>query len=150
MKLEDDFKEILRYAHMWNWYPDLSLMQDIYNQFDNSFSVLTPFAYCYLEEVIRSTTSEYGRDFLDKNGKPKRRRLGISLIELAQKENSGNKEYVNLLEKIKDYYKPSTPLDNGNNRNSVDHGYMHPRFWTKESFEILIHDIAILSKYSKF
>lgn len=150
MKLEDDFKEILRYAHMWNWYPDLSLMQDIYNQFDNSFSVLTPFAYCYLEELIRSTTSEYGRDFLDKNGKPKRRRLGISLIELAQKENSGNKEYVNLLEKIKDYYKLSTPLDNGNNRNSVDHGYMHPRFWTKESFETLIHDIAILSKYSKF
>lgn len=61
-----------------------------------------------------------------------------------------NKEYVNLLEKIKDYYKQSTPLDNGNNRNSVDHGYMHPRFWTKESFETLIHDIAILSKYSKF
>lgn len=150
MKLEDDFKEILKYAHMWNWYPDLSLMQDIYNQFDNSFSVLTPFAYCYLEELIRLTTSEYGRDLLDKNGKPKRRRLGLSLIELAQKENSGNKEYVNLLEKIKDYYKQSTPLDNGNNRNSVDHGYMHPRFWTKELFETLIHDIAILSKYSKF
>ena len=150
MNINDDFKEILDYAHMWNWAPDISLMQEIYNKFDNSYSILTPFAYCYLEELIRSTTSEYGREFLDKDGKPKMRKLGITLIKLAQDENKNNTEYIKLLDEVKEYYKQSTPLDSGNNRNSVDHGYMHPRFWTQESFEKLIHDIARLSKYSKF
>lgn len=150
MNINDEFKEILDYAHMWNWTPDISLMQEIYNKFDNSYSILTPFAYCYLEELIRSTTSEYGREFLDKDGKPKMRKLGIALIKLAQDENKNNTEYIKLLDEVKEYYKQSTPLDSGNNRNSVDHGYMHPRFWTQESFEKLIHDIARLSKYSKF
>lgn len=150
MNINDDFKEILDYAHMWNWAPDISLMQEIYNKFDNSYSILTPFAYCYLEELIRTTTSEYGREFLDKDGKPKMRKLGIALIKLAQDENKNNIEYIKLLDEIKEYYKQSTPLDSGNNRNSVDHGYMYPRFWTQESFEKLIHDIARLSKYSKF
>ena len=150
MNINDDFKEILDYAHMWNWAPDISLMQEIYNKFDNSYSILTPFAYCYLEELIRSTTSEYGRELVDKDGKPKMRKLGIGLIKLAQDENKSNTEYIKLLDEIKEYYKQSTPLDSGNNRNSVDHGYMHPRFWTQESFEKLIHDIARLSKYSKF
>lgn len=150
MNINDDFKEILNYTHMWNWAPDISLMQEIYNKFDNSYSILTPFAYCYLEELIRSTTSEYGREFLDKDGKPKMRKLGIALIKLAQDENKNNTEYIKLLDEVKEYYKQSTPLDSGNNRNSVDHGYMHPRFWTQGSFEKLIHDIARLSKYSKF
>lgn len=150
MNINDEFKEILDYAHMWNWAPDISLMQEIYNKFDNSYSILTPFAYCYLEELIRSTTSEYEREFLDKDGKPKMRKLGIALIKLAQDENKNNTEYIKLLDEVKEYYKQSTPLDSGNNRNSVDHGYMHPRFWTQESFEKLIHDIARLSKYSKF
>lgn len=150
MNINDDFKEILDYAHMWNWAPDISLMQEIYNKFDNSYSILTPFAYCFLEELIRSTTSEYGREFLDKDGKPKMRKLGIALIKLAQDENKNNTEYIKLLDEVKEYYKQSTPFDSGNNRNSVDHGYMHPRFWTQESFEKLIHDIARLSKYSKF
>ena len=150
MNLKDDFKEILDYAHMWNWAPDLALMKDIYDIFENSFSILTPFAYSYLEELIRSTTSEYGREFVDKNGKPRKRKSGLALIQLAQTENSENKEYVELLNEIKCYFSFSTSLDSGNNRNSVDHGYMHPRFWTQESFETLIHDIARLSKYSKF
>lgn len=150
MNINDDFKEILDYAHMWNWTPNISLMQEIYNKFDNSYSILTPFAYCYLEELIRSTTSEYGKEFLDKDGKPKMRKLGIALIKLAQNENKNNTEYIKLLHEVKEYYKISTPLDSGNNRNSVDHGYMHPRFWTQESFEKLIHDIARFSKYSKF
>ncbi len=150
MNINDDFKEILDYAHMWNWAPDISLMQEIYNKFDNSYSILTPFAYCYLEELIRSTTSEYGKEFLDKDGKSKMRKLGIGLIKLAQDENKNNTEYIKLLDEVKEYYKQSTPLDSGNNRNSVDHGYMHPRFWTQGSFEKLIHDIARLSKYSKF
>ena len=150
MNINDDFKEILDYAHIWNWAPDISLMQEIYNKFDNSYSILTPFAYCYLEELIRSTTSEYGRELLDKDGKPKMRKLGIGLIKLAQDENKSNTEYIKLLDEIKEYYKQSTPLDSGDNRNSVDHGYMHPRFWTQESFEKLIHDIARLSKHSNY
>lgn len=150
MNINDDFKEILDYAHMWNWAPDISLMQDIYNRFENSYSILTPFAYCYLEELIRSTTSEYGRELVDEKGNPIKRKLGLSLIKLAQKENKDNIQYIELLDEIKKYYKQSTPYDNGNNRNSVDHGYMHPRFWTQESFEKLIHDIAKISKYSKF
>ena len=51
---------------------------------------------------------------------------------------------------MKKYFKDSTPDDSGNNRNSVAHGYMHSRFWTKESFEELIHDIARVSKHSGF
>ena len=105
MNINDEFKEILDYAHMWNWAPDISLMQEIYNKFDNSYSILTPFAYCYLEELIRSTTSEYGREFLDKDGKPKMRKLGIALIKLAQDENKNNTEYIKLLDEVKEYYK---------------------------------------------
>lgn len=29
-------------------------------------------------------------------------------------------------------------------------GYMHPRFWTKESFENLIHFIAEISPFAQF
>lgn len=150
MNINDDFNEILAYAHWRNWAPDIVLIKEIYSQFEDSYSILTPFAYCYLEELIRTTTSEYGRELLDKNGNPKKRKLGISLINLAQEENKDNIEYVELLQDIKDYFKTSTPLDSGNNRNSVNHGYMHSAFWTKESFEKLIHDIARLSKYSNF
>ena len=150
MNINDDFNEILAYSHWRNWAPDIVLMKEKYRQYDDSYSILTPFAYCYLEELIRTTTSEYGRELLDKNGNPKKRKLGISLINLAQEENKDNIEYVELLQEIKDYFKTSTPLDSGNNRNSVNHGYMHSAFWTKESFEKLIHDIARLSKYSNF
>ena len=150
MSLKEDFKEILDYAHMWNWAPDISLMEEIYNNYTNSYSILTPFAYCYLEELIRSTTSEYGRELLDNNSNPKKRKVGLKLIKLAQEENKDDIHYIDLLNEIKKYYKFSTAEDSGDNRNSVNHGYMHPRFWSKESFEELIHDIARLSKYSKF
>ena len=144
MNIRSDFKEILNYAHMWNWAPDIALMQEIYNDYDNSYSILTPFAYCYLDELIRSTTSEYGRDYVDSKGNPKKRKTGMALLNLAIEE------YIELLHEMKKYFKLSTSLDNGDNRNSVNHGYMHPRFWTQNSFEYLIHDIARLSKYSKF
>ena len=150
MNIRSDFKEILNYAHMWNWAPDIALMQGIYNDYDNSYSILTPFAYCYLEELIRSTTSEYGRDHVDSKGNPKKRKTGMALLNLAIEENKDNLEYIELLNEMKKYFKLSTSLDNGDNRNSVNHGYMHPRFWTQNSFEYLIHDIARLSKYSKF
>lgn len=150
MDINDDFQEILDYAHNWNWVPDWEIVKEIYQNVPNSYSVLTPFAYSYLEELIRSTTTQYGREFLDEKGKPKRRKVGLSLLKLAKKENKDNVEYIKTLDEIKKYFEDSSNLDNGDNRNSVDHGYMHPRFWTQESFEKLIHDIAGISKYAKF
>lgn len=151
MDIHKYFDEIILYSHAWNWAPDLDIVQKIYEKFPKSYSVLSPFVYTYLEEVIRSTTSEYGREIFDKNRKPKStRQVGINLIKLAIKENSKNLEYIALLEKIKMYYINSKSTDEGNNRNSVAHGYIHPRYWTQESFEKLIQDIALLSKYAKF
>lgn len=150
MNVDDDFKEIMDYAHFWNWLPDWGVVQKVYQTVPDSFSVLTPFAYSYLEELIRSTTSEYGIEILDDSGKPKKRKVGIALINLAISENNSNLDYVTLLEKTKGYFSTSNPIDKGDNRNNVVHGYMHPRFWDKESFERLLYDIATLSKYSKF
>lgn len=81
---------------------------------------------------------------------PKRRKVGRRLIKLAMAENGEDKPFLEALEEIEDYFGDATPFDRGNNRNSVDHGFMHPRYWTKESFEQLVHDIAVLSKYSRF
>ena len=154
MKTNDtnkDLSEIIRHAHFWNWCPDWGVVSDVYTTFPESYSVLTPFAYAYLEELIRSTTSEYGRELLDNQGNIKKyRKVGIKLIELAISENSTNSDYVVLLEQAKLYFKTSDSTNRGDNRNSVNHGYMHPRFWDKESFENLIHFIAIISKYAGF
>ncbi len=150
MNINDDFIEICKYAHGWNWVPDLDIVQKIYNTYPESYSVLTPFAYTYLEELIRSTTSEYGMELLDENGNPKYRRTGKKLIKLAKKENKNKIEYISLLNELEHYFDDSSTFDRGDNRNSVNHGYMHPRFWTKESFEQLIHDIARISKFAGF
>lgn len=143
--INEDFQEILNYSHFWNWFPDWNIVKAIYNEFPDSYSVLTPFAYTYLEELIRTTTSDYGIRISEKTNKP----IGMNLINLAIKEND-DVEYLKLLEEYKKYFKKSSPFDRGDNRNSVNHGYTHPREWTKESFENLIHDIARISKYSKF
>lgn len=149
--INSDFKEIMDYAHFWNWLPDWGVVQRVYQAFPNSYSVLTPFAFAYLEELIRSTTTQYGIEILDESGNPKRRKVGIKLINLAIEENKiHNKELVSLLERMKSYYITSQPTDKGDNRNSVHHGYMHPRFWEKDSFEELIHDIALISKHARF
>lgn len=149
MRISDSFEQISNYSHFRNWAPDWEVVKEVYDNFPESHSVLTPFAYAYLEELIRSTTSEYGRELLDKNGKPKKRRNGIGLIKLAIRENKPNsEEFIRLLEGIKSYFLPSQSTDEGDNRHSVAHGYMHPKFWTKESFENLIYSIAKLSKYS--
>ena len=150
MSINNDFMDITNFAHFWNWVPDWSVVQEVYQAFPNSYSVLTPFAYAYLEEMIRSTTSEYGIEVLDDSGKPIKRKVGIGLINLAIAENSSNKEYVLLLENAKCYFTISKSTDTGDNRNSVAHGYMHPRFWNEKSFEQLIHDIAMLSKHAGF
>lgn len=115
-------------AHLWNWLPDWSLVQKIYNSYPDSYSILTP---------------------VDKNGNEKYRRVGIRLVKLAIKKNN-DKDYILLLQEILDYFKLSKYDDEGNNRNGVGHGYLHPRFWSKESFEKIIHDIARISQYTKF
>ena len=68
MSIEKDFDEILDYAHFWHWAPDWALVKEIYKKEPLSFSILTPFAYTYLEEIIRTTTSDYGRPLHDRNG----------------------------------------------------------------------------------
>ncbi len=151
MNINDDFTEIKNHAHLWNWTPDWDVAQKVYQAFPDSYSVLTPFAYAYLEELIRSTTSEYGIEVFDQLGNPKKRKVGTGLLKLAIKENKdSNPELVSLLEKIQSYYIFSRSTDKGDNRNSVAHGYMHPRFWDKSSFENLIHDIALISKHAGF
>lgn len=59
------------------------------------------------------------------------------LLNIAIEENKDNSEYIELLNKITGYFKLSTPLDNGDNRNSVNHGYMHSRFWTQNSLIVV-------------
>lgn len=150
--IKNDFETIGDNAHWRNWAPDWDVVQRIYEQFPESYSVLTPFAYTYLEELIRSTTSEYGRVAVDSKGNIiAQRKVGKELIKLAIKENNSNNDYIVLLSKTKEkYFKTSEKYDKGDNRNSTMHGYMHPRFWTKDSFEELIHDIALLSPYANF
>jgi len=150
MSFEKDIDEIMDYAHYWNWLPDWDVVKKIYHIFPNAYSVLTPFAFAYLEELIRSMTSNYGREVLDKYGNPGRHLVSTDLMKLAIKENSDNTQLVELLEHTKKYFSPSSSSDNGDNRHSVVHGYMHSRFWDKDSFEILIHDIASLSQYAGF
>lgn len=146
-----DFDEICDYAHMWNWAPDWYMVKQIYTTFPDSYSVLTPFAYTYLEELIRSTTSEYGVPLLDREGKKNNIKVGLKLVNLAIKENSQNQEYVELLENAKKYFKYDydDPHEE-NGRNKVLHGHLHPRFWGKEDFEKLIHDIAEMSHFAGF
>ena len=63
----EDRTEIIKHSHFWNWSPDWNVLFKIYDKFPDSYSVLTPFAYAYLEELIRSTTKEYGIKLYDKN-----------------------------------------------------------------------------------
>lgn len=137
-----DFDIIISNSHVYNWAPDLQIVREIYEEHDESFAVLTPFMYTYLEELIRSFTPEYGMEIT----KPQRK-TGRHLLELASKENENKPKLTSLLNELRKYYSASTSEDCGNNRNSVMHGYMHPRYWTKKSFEQLVHDIARLSRY---
>lgn len=150
MSIVDDFNTIIDYAHFWNWAPDWHVVKEIYRLKPESYSVLTPFAYTYLEELIRTTTNEYGIPFFDMNGKPTKIKVGMALINLAIQENSNNHKYVQMLKKTKKYFTYINNTYDENGRNKVLHGHLHPRFWDKESFEDLIHHIAELSQFSKF
>ena len=145
-----DLEKIISFAHFWNWAPDWGIVKEIYIKFPDSYSVLTPFAFTYLEEMIRTTTSEYSVSFLNKDGQPNKVKVGMALITLAINENSDNLEYINALENIKKYFKYQDVGSEQNGRNKVMHGHMHPRFWSKGTFESLIHDIADFSKFSRF
>jgi len=88
MNLSKAFDEIYNHTHMWNWSTDWEICRRIYGSFPNSYSVLTPFAFSYLEELIRSTTSEYGRELFEENySRKNHRKVGIKLINLAITEN---------------------------------------------------------------
>lgn len=151
MSVLEDFDEIINFAHFWNWAPDWNIAKEVYIKVPDSYAILTPFAYSYLEEMIRTTTSDYGLPLFDCNKRPVKVRVGMRLINLAIEENQDNLEYVKLLESVKKHFKYTHIYNNGENgRNRVMHGHVHPRFWSKESFDQLIHDIAKLSKFSKF
>ncbi len=144
----EDFDTIIDYSHFWNWKPDWSIVKNIYLTNSDTYSVFTPFAYSYLEEMIRSTTTEYGLPLFHKNV-PVKLKVGMALIAFAKEENKENEEYIKLLDDIKIHFDRNCIYE-GNGRNRVLHGHLHPRFWHKEDFEKLLHDIALLSPFSKF
>lgn len=150
MSFYDDLDKIWEHSHYWNWSPDWLVVKEVCEKVPSSYSVLMPFAYSYFEEMIRSTTSEYGYPLFDRNGKPVRVKVGMSLIKLAIEENKDNREYVSLLEKAKRHFSYLDISNDENGRNRVMHGRVHPRFWRQEDFENLIHDIAEMSPFAQF
>ncbi len=150
MSVYNDLEEIWNHSHYWNWSPDWLVVKEVYEKVPNSYSVLMPFAYSYFEEMIRTTTSEYGLPLFDRNQKPVRVKVGMALINLAIEENKDNTEYIALLEKAKKHFTYTEVSNDENGRNRVMHGRVHPRFWSQEDFEKLIHDIAEMSKYAQF
>lgn len=125
------------------------LLKKFYKKFPDAYAILTPFAYAYLEELIRTLTSDYMIPVQDRDGNQNNKKVGMKLINLAINENQ-DVELIKILEEYKKYFKNIEMTNKGDNRHAVNHGIMHPNSWTKENFEKLIHDIARLSKYSKF
>lgn len=150
MSIFDDFDIIWDHSHYWNWSPDWLVVKEVYEKVPNSYSVLMPFAYSYFEEMIRTTTSEYGLPLFDRHGKPVKFKVGMALIKMAIEENQANPDYVALLEKAKKHFTYTEISNDENGRNRVMHGHVHPRFWSKEDFESLIHDIAEMSPFAQF
>ena len=150
MSVYDDMDRIWEHSHYWNWSPDWLVVKEIYEKVPTSYSVLMPFVYSYFEEMIRSTTSEYSCPLFDRNGAPVKVKVGMALINMAIDENKENSEYVALLEKAKKYFKYTENSYDENGRNRVMHGRVHPRFWSQEDFESLIHDIAEMSPFAQF
>jgi len=151
MSISESFDEIIQNSHFRNWAPDWQILREVYETYPNAYAVLTPFAYSYLEELIRSMTSEYGIEVFDESGNPRKRKVGTKLLKMAIRENKDKSEnLICILEDLRKYFVGSKRTDSGDNRNSVVHGFMHPRFCSNESFESLIYDIARLSKFSGF
>ncbi len=146
MGVKKDFEVIVDNVDN-HWRVDWELAKKIYEVESESYSVLEPFAYSYLEYLIRYKTSQCGDNICDKNGKRIRQKVSNNLIALAKEENKENKELCMLLDELKKYFRPVSPGNKGDNRHSVMHGITLPINWNKKEFESLIHDIARLSKY---
>jgi len=54
----------------------------------------------------------------------------------SEKNRETNQEFARQLVKIKPHFAQSSIVDKGDGRNSVNHGYMHPRFGVKIPYEI--------------
>ena len=59
--MDEYFKKISLSAHL-NWLPDVELAIRIYRDISEAYGVLFPFMYSYLEECIRSLTTEFERN----------------------------------------------------------------------------------------
>lgn len=84
MSVFEDIDQIIDYAYFWNWAPDQNAVKEIYQKVPDSYSVLMPFAYGYLEEMIRTTTSDYRFPIFDRGEKPVKVKVGMALINLAK------------------------------------------------------------------
>lgn len=143
---------ILLHAHYWDWTPDLIVVAEIYESRDDAYSVLLPFMFTYLEQSIRTLTSEYTMLVPNKpNKKTKKKAVGVGLINLAIEENKDNSELVTILNSILiKHYQKFSLFEHGENRNNVEHGVVHPRFWSEEDFQSVVSDIDDLSPYIRF
>lgn len=144
----DKLNNILLVAHYWDWTPDLIVVAEIYESRDDAHSVLLPFMFTYLEQSIRTLTSQY--TMLESN-KPNKKKVGVGLIKLAIEENKDNSELVTILNSILiKHYQKFSLFEHGENRNNVEHGVVHPRFWSEEDFQSVVSDIDDLSPYIRF
>lgn len=138
-------------SHFRFWAPDWILAKEIYESFPNSHSILTPFAYSYLEVVIRSMTTDYPKKLPNEDGELSARHLtGCKVIDLAVEENPEKTDLLSLLQISRKYFEKSKFIDIGDNRHSVAHGYLPPWYWKAETFEDLILHIAELSPFANF
>lgn len=104
--------------------------------------------FTYLEESIRTLTSEYG--MLEPN-ESNTKNVGQKLIKLAIEENEDNTELVNILNSIlNNHYQKFSLFEHGANRNNVEHGVVHSRLWSEEDFQSLVSNINDLGTYVRF
>ena len=134
--LEEYKKNILSNTRI-DWQCDLEQAFKIYDKFPDSYSVLIPFFFSYMEELIRSLTSNYHMQIYEDD----KEYVGMPLVEKAIEKNSDNNKLIQLLKEIKKYYEKSSIFNKTYNRNGIVHGYVHPDNWTKETFKQLIKDI---------
>ncbi|MFM9745295.1 hypothetical protein ACKI2C_47915, partial [Streptomyces brasiliscabiei] len=123
----------------------IRMARDLFTHDSDVYVILFPFMYTVLEDVIRSSTDNYGQLKSGENNDDKK--VGNGLIKFAI-ENSVDDEQRHLLEEIKKKYYGKFDLDlSGGNRNNVLHGVVPPYYWTKEDFQDLMKNIAAISRY---
>ncbi|ACT63408.1 hypothetical protein [Lactiplantibacillus plantarum] len=92
------FSEIEYAAHTQNWLNDIRMARDLFTHDSDVYVILFPFMYTVLEDVIRSSTDNYGQLKSGENNDDKK--VGNGLIKFAI-ENSVDDEQRHLLEEIK-------------------------------------------------